>query len=83
MEDPDSALARERDRQPGLGDRVHRGADDRDLERDRPGQPRRGAHVVRQHGRLGGNEQDIVEGEAFTAKLVVVRKLLPFQGETG
>ena len=31
VDDPDPALARERDREPGLGDRVHRGRDDRDL----------------------------------------------------
>jgi hypothetical protein len=30
VEDADSALARERDREPRLGDRVHRGRDDRD-----------------------------------------------------
>jgi hypothetical protein len=57
MEDSDSALTRDRDRQPGLGDCVHRGADDRDLERDRPGQPRRGAHVVRQHRTTRRDEQ--------------------------
>ena len=41
---------------------------------------RRGAHVVRQHGRLGRHEQDVVEGEAFPAELLLVRKLLPLQG---
>ena len=46
-------------------------------------QARRRAHVVRQHGRLGGHEQDVVEGEALTAELLVERKLLPFQGATG
>ena len=69
MDDPDAAVAGERDREPRLGDRVHRRRDDRDLERDRPRQARRRAHVVRQHGRLGGQEQDVVEGEAFAAEL--------------
>ena len=83
VEDPDPALARDGDREPRLGDGVHRRGHDRDLERDRPGQARRRAHVVRQHGRLGGHEQDVVEGEAFTAELLVERKLLPFQGGQG
>ena len=41
MDDPDAALARERDRQPRLGDGVHRRRDDRDVELDRARQPRR------------------------------------------
>ena len=65
VDDPDPALARERDRHPRLGDRVHRRRDDRDLERDRARQPRRGRDVVRQHRRLGRHEQDVVEGEAL------------------
>ena len=32
VKDPEPALAGERDRQPSLGDRVHRGRDDRNLE---------------------------------------------------
>ena len=54
-----------------LGDRVHRRGDDRDLERDRRRQPRRRGDVVREHRRLGRNEQHIVEGEAFLAELAV------------
>ena len=65
VDDPDPALAGESDRHPRLGHRVHRGGDDRDLERDRPGQPGRGRDVVREHGRLRRNQQDVVEGEAF------------------
>ena len=49
MQDADAALARERDREPRLGDRVHRRGDDRDLERDRARQARRRRDVVRQH----------------------------------
>ena len=84
VEDADAALARERDREPRLGDRVHRRRDDRDLERDRPRQPgARCATSFGSTGRLGRHEQDVVEGEAFAAELLLVRKLLPLQGSTG
>ena len=62
--------ARERDRHPRLGDRVHRGGDERDLERDRAGQAACRDDVVGEHGRLGRHEQDVVEGEAFLRELV-------------
>ncbi len=83
VQDADPALAGQGDREARLGDGVHRRGHDRDLERDRPGQACRRAHVVRQHGRLGGHEQDVIEGEALTAELLVERKLLPFQGRQG
>ena len=69
VNDADAAFARQRDRQARLGDRVHRGGDDRDLEHDRPRQPRRSRDVVRQDGRLGRHEQDVVEGEPFLREL--------------
>ena len=71
MDDAEPALARQRNREPRLGDRVHRSRDDRDLERDRAGEARGRADVVRQHGRLGRQEQDVVEGQAFFAELRV------------
>src|SRR6185312_995118 len=69
-EHADPAEARERDRHPRLGDRVHRGGDDRDLEHDRPRQAARGDDVVREDGGLGGDEQDVVEGQPFLHELV-------------
>ena len=69
VDDPDSARARERDRKPRLGDGVHRGGDDRELEHDRPRQPGGRAHVVRQHARLGREQQHVVEREPFLAEL--------------
>ena len=71
VDDADAALARERDREARLGDGVHRRGDDRDAELDRPRQARAGRHVVRQHARLGGHEEDVVEGEPFLRELPV------------
>ena len=68
---PMPALPRERDREPRLGDRVHRRRDDRDLERDRARELRRGRDVVREHARLGRDEQDVVERQPFLAELPV------------
>ena len=71
VDDADAALARERDREPRLGDGVHRRRDDRDAELDRARQARARRDVVRQHARLGRHEQDVVEGEAFLGELPV------------
>ena len=71
VDDPDPACARQRNREPRLGDRVHRRGDDRDLERDRAGEAGGRADVVRQHGRLGREQEDVVEGEALLAELRV------------
>jgi hypothetical protein len=71
VQNPDPALAGKRDREPGLGDGVHRGRDDGDLELDRAGQVRRGRDLVRQHARLRGDEQDVVEGQALTRELSI------------
>ena len=70
VDDPDPALAGERDRHAGLGHRVHRRGDDRDLERDRPCQPGRRRDGVRQHRRLGGDEQHIVERQSLFGELL-------------
>ena len=70
MQNADPALARERDREPRLGDRVHRGRDDRDRELDPARQPRRRRDVVREDVRLGRPEEDVVEGEALLAELL-------------
>ena len=71
MDDPDPALARERDREARLGHRVHRRRDDRDRELDRARQARARRDVVRQDVRLGRDEQHVVEGEPFAAELPV------------
>ena len=71
MDDADAALARERDREPRLGDRVHRRRDDRNAELDRARQARARRDVVRQDARLGRDEQDVVERQAFLGELPV------------
>ena len=71
MDDADAALARERDREAGLGHRVHRRRDDRDRELDRGREAGARRDVVRQDVRLGRNEEDVVEGEPFATELPV------------
>ena len=71
VDDPHSAFTRERDRKARLGDRVHRGRDDRDLDRDRARQPRCGGDVVREDSRLGRDEQDVVERQPLFPELPV------------
>ena len=71
VHDPDAAFACERDREPRLGDGVHRGGDDRDAQRDRPREPRQRRDVVREHTRLRRDEQHVVERQAFLGELPV------------
>jgi hypothetical protein len=71
VHDPDPALPGERDREARLRDGVHRRRDDGDAELDRPRQPRARRHVVRQHARLRGDEQHVVEREALLGELPV------------
>ncbi len=74
VDDPHSAFTRERDCKARLGDRVHRGRDDRDLDRDCPRQPRCGRNVVREDSRLGRDEQDVVERQPLFPELPVELK---------
>ena len=66
-----TSLTGQRDGEPGFGDGVHRRRDDRDLDRDSASEPRRSGNVVRENTRLGRDEQDVVEGQPFPAKLSV------------
>ena len=74
VEDADPALTRERDREPGLGDGVHRRRDNRNRKLDALGEVRPRRNVVRQDARLRRNEQHIVEREPFLGEL-------PLEGE--
>ncbi len=65
VDDADAAFLRDRDRQPRLGDGVHRRRDQRQVQRDAPGQPRGQAGVARQHLRIRRHQQHVVEGERF------------------
>ena len=71
VQDAETALARERDRESRLRHGVHRGGDDGDLERDLPRQARRGRNLVRQHGRIGRHQEDVVEGQPLARELAV------------
>ena len=71
MQDPEPTFAGERDREASLGDGIHRGRDDRNFERDLAGQARRCRDLVRQHGRFGRHEQDVVEGQPLARELAI------------
>ena len=71
VEDADPALTGERDREPGLRDRVHRRGHDRDRELDAARQTCPGRDVVREDARLRGNEEHVVEGEPFPRELSI------------
>src|SRR5207342_1723096 len=73
MDDAETALARERDREARLGHGVHRGRDERDVQCDRRRQAGDSRDVVRQHARLRRDEEDVVEGEALLAELPLER----------
>ena len=74
MNHADAAGACERHREARLRDRVHRGRDDRNRERDLARQACRGGDVVRKDVRLGGDEQNVVEGQPFAGELLVERE---------
>ena len=61
VDDAEPALLGHGDGDLGFGHRVHRRAHQRDTERDAIGQAGRNIDIFRQHRRLGGNQQNIVE----------------------
>ena len=65
VDDADAAFLSDRDREAGLGDRVHRGRHEWQVEPDAAGEARRQVDLARQHVRVGGDEQDVVESECF------------------
>ena len=69
VDDADAAGPRDGDGQARLGDGVHRGGHDGDGQLDPRGEPGGGRHVGGQHRRLGGHEEDVVEGEALAGEL--------------
>ncbi len=64
VEDADAAELRHRDRHLGLGHRIHRRGDDRDVEADLSGDARAHVRLARQHRRFGRGQQHVVEGQA-------------------
>ena len=73
VHDPQTALARERDREARLGHGVHRRRDHGDVQRDRRCQPRDRRDVVREDVRLRRKEENVVEGEPLLAELPLER----------
>jgi len=53
------------DGEPGLGDRVHGGREQGQIEPNTAGDARRQIHLSGQDFRVGGDEEDVVEGEGF------------------
>ena len=71
MDDADAAGAGERDREPRLGDGVHRRRHDGDRELELARQPRARRDVVREHLGLGRDQGDVVEGKALARELLL------------
>jgi hypothetical protein len=65
VDDADAAFLGDRDREPGLGDGVHRGRDQGQVQPDPARQAGGKVDFARQDVRVRGYEQDVVEGECF------------------
>jgi hypothetical protein len=65
VDDADAAFLGQRDREARLGDGVHRGGHSGRFRSISAGQAGAQADVARQDFRVGGLEQDVVEGEGF------------------
>jgi hypothetical protein len=66
VNEAEAAAAGHRDRELGTRDRVHRGADERNVQRQPARQARPGIDLVGQDVREGGKEQHVVEGQRVT-----------------
>ena len=71
MDDAQSAELSERDRRARVGHRIHRRRDDRDRETELAGEPRRRGDLGREDVAAGGDEEDVVEGQAFLRELLL------------
>ena len=63
--DTDTAGAGHGDSQVGFGHGIHRRRNDRGMEGDIPGETGRHIDIPRKNFRMGGNQQNIIEGQAF------------------
>src|SRR5688500_798846 len=64
VDNPQAALLGHGNRRFGLGNRVHRGAHQRNIQAYTLGQTGRNIDVLGQYGRFGRNQQNIIEGQA-------------------
>ena len=69
VEHADAALARHRDRHPGLGDRVHRRRDDRDAEPVLAGDLGAGVRLARHQVRVRRKQQHVIVRQAYRGEL--------------
>ena len=69
VDDADTAFLRQGNGKVGLGDGIHRGADQRNVELDVVGQKGRHVGVTRQHVRTGGQQQHVVKRQALGQRL--------------
>ncbi len=76
VDDADAAGLRHGDGEPGFGHRVHGGRGDRQVEADRPGQPRADLDRARHDGAVARPQQYVVESQAFGNRRI-------FQGRHG
>src|SRR3990172_4734144 len=65
VDDPQPPLPRHRDRGVRPGDRVHRGADQRDVQPDFRREGNRNVHVLREDLRFRGEQKHVVERQPF------------------
>jgi hypothetical protein len=68
VDDADATLLRHRDRQAGFGHGVHRGRQQRNVQRDIPGQLGAQGRVGREDVGVGRDEQHVIERECFLKK---------------
>ncbi len=81
MNDADAALLRQGDGEVRLGDRVHGRADDRDIDRDMPGQAGARIGFGRQDVAASRLEKYVVEGETFQNRFLDHEGVLPLLRE--
>ncbi len=74
MDHADPASARHRDGQPGLGDGVHRGGDERDRQVNLARERSLSQGLCRQHFGRRRDQQHVIEGEALAAELRLERR---------
>jgi hypothetical protein len=63
VDDADAAFLGHRDGEARLGHRVHRRRNQRQVELEAPGEPGLQRNFTRQDAGVGGEEEDIVEGQ--------------------
>ena len=80
MDDPDAALAGDGDGQMGLGDSIHRGGSQRNIQRELAGEASASVDIGGQDGRFAGYQQDVVKGEGLGDDHNVVHRVLTWNG---